>query len=160
MKMLHDILIGDFGFREVGNGVWKGHVKEGGHSVEVHVRVKGDEILFLLPNRSIPSDVCDEVVKRLAAKLYALMQKTDMPPDSVEIVGPANSFCYFCLNPVSMPFRCNRCGGYFCSEHRLPEKHNCPGDKEQGATADIRRSVEVPEEQSEKKIVVRVVACG
>jgi Zn-dependent protease len=26
-----------------------------------------------------------------------------------------------------MPFRCRYCGGYFCSEHRLPEMHNCSG---------------------------------
>ena len=26
-----------------------------------------------------------------------------------------------------MPFRCKYCGGYFCSEHRLPELHNCTG---------------------------------
>jgi len=26
-----------------------------------------------------------------------------------------------------MPFRCNYCGGYFCSEHRLPEFHSCTG---------------------------------
>jgi Zn-dependent protease len=26
-----------------------------------------------------------------------------------------------------MPFRCNYCGGYYCAEHRLPEKHNCTG---------------------------------
>ena len=26
-----------------------------------------------------------------------------------------------------MPFKCRYCGGYFCAEHRLPEKHNCPG---------------------------------
>ena len=25
-------------------------------------------------------------------------------------------------------FRCKYCGEYFCSEHRLPEKHNCRGD--------------------------------
>ena len=27
-----------------------------------------------------------------------------------------------------MPFRCKYCGGYFCSEHRLPEMHECTGD--------------------------------
>ena len=27
-----------------------------------------------------------------------------------------------------MPFRCKYCGGYFCTEHRLPEMHNCTGD--------------------------------
>jgi Zn-dependent protease len=26
-----------------------------------------------------------------------------------------------------MPFRCNYCGGNFCSEHRLPERHDCQG---------------------------------
>lgn len=26
-----------------------------------------------------------------------------------------------------LPFRCNYCGGYFCSEHRLPEFHECTG---------------------------------
>ena len=25
-----------------------------------------------------------------------------------------------------MPFKCQYCGGYFCSEHRLPENHECP----------------------------------
>jgi len=160
LKMLHDVLIGEFGLREISEGVWRGHIREGNHSVEVHIRVKGDEILFLLPNRSIPPDVCDQVVKHLAAKLYALVARTDMPPERVEIVGPANSFCYYCLSPVYMPFRCNRCGGYFCAEHRLPEKHNCPGDKEQGASAEQKKSVEEPEEHIDRKIVVRVIACG
>ena len=27
-----------------------------------------------------------------------------------------------------MPFRCKYCGGYFCTEHRLPEMHGCTGD--------------------------------
>ncbi|KTG25120.1 rhomboid family intramembrane serine protease [Haloferax profundi] len=26
-----------------------------------------------------------------------------------------------------MPYRCSRCGGTFCAEHRLPENHDCPG---------------------------------
>lgn len=25
-----------------------------------------------------------------------------------------------------VPFKCKRCGQYFCGEHRLPEAHNCP----------------------------------
>ncbi|RLG05769.1 MAG: hypothetical protein DRN59_04105 [Thaumarchaeota archaeon] len=35
--------------------------------------------------------------------------------------------CAVCGKEVLMPFRCAYCGEYFCSEHRLPEKHNCPG---------------------------------
>jgi membrane associated rhomboid family serine protease len=26
-----------------------------------------------------------------------------------------------------MPYQCRHCGGTFCSEHRLPEGHDCPG---------------------------------
>ena len=26
-----------------------------------------------------------------------------------------------------MPYQCRLCGGTFCSEHRLPENHDCPG---------------------------------
>lgn len=35
--------------------------------------------------------------------------------------------CEICGKDVDIPFRCNYCGGYFCSDHRLPEFHQCPG---------------------------------
>jgi Zn-dependent protease len=35
--------------------------------------------------------------------------------------------CDRCGREVEMPFRCNYCGGYFCSDHRLPEFHECTG---------------------------------
>ena len=28
---------------------------------------------------------------------------------------------------IPMLFKCRRCGGSFCSKHRLPERHECPG---------------------------------
>jgi Zn-dependent protease len=34
--------------------------------------------------------------------------------------------CQKCQNETFLPFRCPYCGGYFCSEHRLPENHECP----------------------------------
>jgi len=34
--------------------------------------------------------------------------------------------CEFCGKPVTLPFRCNYCGKFFCEDHRLPPKHNCP----------------------------------
>ena len=34
--------------------------------------------------------------------------------------------CEYCGKEVLLPFRCKFCGGYFCEEHRLPEKHNFP----------------------------------
>ncbi|MHA2393819.1 MAG: AN1-type zinc finger domain-containing protein [Promethearchaeota archaeon] len=35
--------------------------------------------------------------------------------------------CELCGKDTYMPFRCNYCEGYYCSEHRLPENHNCKG---------------------------------
>jgi len=34
--------------------------------------------------------------------------------------------CQKCEKEVFLPFRCPYCGGHFCSEHRLPENHECP----------------------------------
>jgi len=36
-------------------------------------------------------------------------------------------YCQYCGKETYLPFRCKYCGGIFCSEHRLPEKHECPG---------------------------------
>ncbi len=30
-----------------------------------------------------------------------------------------------CTEQDSFPFKCKRCGLYFCAKHRLPEQHNC-----------------------------------
>lgn len=35
--------------------------------------------------------------------------------------------CEHCGKDTYMPFRCNYCERYYCSEHRLPENHNCQG---------------------------------
>jgi Zn-dependent protease len=34
--------------------------------------------------------------------------------------------CQYCGEDVVMPFKCNYCGGFFCAEHRIPERHACP----------------------------------
>jgi len=35
--------------------------------------------------------------------------------------------CMFCGKILDslLPFKCKRCGNYYCSKHRLPESHNC-----------------------------------
>ncbi len=35
--------------------------------------------------------------------------------------------CDVCGEQVDMPYQCRHCGGTYCSEHRLPENHDCPG---------------------------------
>lgn len=39
------------------------------------------------------------------------------------------SVCSICFKEVNMPFTCKYCGYHYCSEHRLPEDHNCQGLK-------------------------------
>lgn len=38
--------------------------------------------------------------------------------------------CDYCGKEVTMPYSCGYCGGSFCSEHRLPENHECEGLEE------------------------------
>ena len=40
--------------------------------------------------------------------------------------------CDVCSRDESMPYSCRYCGGTFCSEHRLPENHDCPGLEDWG----------------------------
>ncbi|MFC7080880.1 rhomboid family intramembrane serine protease [Halorussus caseinilyticus] len=35
--------------------------------------------------------------------------------------------CDECGEHENMPYNCRRCGGTYCSTHRLPESHDCPG---------------------------------
>lgn len=37
--------------------------------------------------------------------------------------------CDYCGKEVALPYKCPYCGGHFCSEHHLPENHDCPGLK-------------------------------
>ncbi|MDH5021590.1 rhomboid family intramembrane serine protease [Halobacterium rubrum] len=35
--------------------------------------------------------------------------------------------CDRCGKQEAMPYQCRLCGGTYCSDHRLPENHECPG---------------------------------
>ena len=35
--------------------------------------------------------------------------------------------CDLCGREEGLPYQCRHCGGTYCSEHRLPENHDCPG---------------------------------
>lgn len=160
LGLIRPVLLNEFAFQEYSDGSWRGTVREGTHSIQVQIRRRGEEIVLILPDRSIPPEVCDAVVKRLAARLYALVLNKEIPQDSVDILGPSNSFCNYCLEPVYMPFRCGRCGGFFCTTHRLPERHDCPGDEKTESAAHAEVPLKEEDAGEEKRIVVRVVACG
>ncbi|MDP6459280.1 MAG: AN1-type zinc finger protein [Candidatus Hydrothermarchaeota archaeon] len=37
------------------------------------------------------------------------------------------ALCSYCERSEVMPFKCKFCGEMFCSDHRLPENHECLG---------------------------------
>lgn len=48
--------------------------------------------------------------------------------------------CDYCGREVALPYRCKYCGGLFCVEHHLPEKHDCPGLSKALSPATVERS--------------------
>ncbi|MFX1325523.1 MAG: AN1-type zinc finger domain-containing protein [Promethearchaeota archaeon] len=49
--------------------------------------------------------------------------------------------CYFCNEKFEdLPYRCTFCGMLFCSQHRLPENHECPFDLRKSSS--IEASIE------------------
>ena len=94
----------------VGDGTIEGH--------RYTVIQRGNEIYVILPDH--PRDKCEEMVRRILQRLR---------PDAeikIDSVGYASGHCNYCLASFSLTYRCHRCGGWYCSEHRLPERHNCP----------------------------------
>lgn len=134
--------------REREKGVGDGTVE--GHKYTVVQR--GDEIYIVLPD--YPRDRCESIVKKLLQKLR--------PDAEIKIgsIGYASSHCNYCFTSLPFPYRCNRCGGWYCSEHRLPEKHNCPNGTGEAATQRRQRRDEekkqVTKEKKEKIVAVQV----
>ena len=161
LAMLEGFLRG-LGFRRIGGGGWHGRIREDGWLVDVFIRRIDDRLQLLLPDASIPREICERVVRRLAAELYAQVEHRPFDPSYVEVVGPTPSFCHYCLEEVYMPYRCHRCGGYYCSEHRFPWRHDCPGDG--GEAAAIVRLEGAKEEKREaarkRRILVKEIPCG
>lgn len=160
LGILNSILAGDLGFDTIAKGeAWHGRVREGRWNVEVFIKRLGKELEFLLPDGSVPKEVCEKVVKRLSAKIYSLIMREPFQQDYIKVVGPTPSFCYYCLESVYMPFRCYRCGGFFCGKHRLPERHNCPGGEKMKVPT-LREGREEGFEKPERAIIVKKVPCG
>ena len=67
-RTLRDILK----FEEVADGHgWRGTVEKDGYLVDVFVKYDKDKAQFILPDASVPEEICKKVVRDLAAKIYA-----------------------------------------------------------------------------------------
>jgi hypothetical protein len=52
---------------------------------------------------------------------------TIIPPSKQVKRTVMKGICQFCGDSTLMGFTCSYCNGYYCPEHRLPEKHDCLG---------------------------------
>ncbi len=50
---------------------------------------------------------------------------TIIPPSNKVKKITMRGSCEYCGKKELMGFTCSYCGDYFCTEHRLPEKHGC-----------------------------------
>lgn len=140
------------GLRERFKGIGDGRIE----GYRYMVMQRGDEILIVLPDYQ-PQEKCLEAAKRILQKLA--------PKAKVRMVkmGHASSHCNHCLEPTPLPYRCHRCNGWYCENHRLPEQHNCPGGKEreekivEPVTPKKRKK---RKKKRKKEILVAEVPCG
>ncbi len=128
----------------IGDGVIEGY--------RYIISKRGDKISVILPDYE-PREKCYEVVKNLFSKLA--------PKTTIQIMtlGHASSHCNYCLQPTPLPYRCYRCSGWYCEGHRLPERHNCPGDKRMAEKAVVQPR-EGDEKEKKSETVVVEVPCG
>ena len=136
------------GLRERAKGVGDGTVDGRNYTVVQ----RGDEIYIILPD--YPREKCEDVVKKLLQKLK---------PDAeikVASAGYASTHCNYCLAPLSLPHRCHRCGGWYCAEHRLPERHNCPGGSGVRTAQQVQRKEKHKMSERKEKIVAVQVPCA
>jgi hypothetical protein len=112
---------------------------------------RGDKILIVLPDYQ-PREKCQEAAKKILSKLA--------PKSEIQLVpmGYASSHCNYCLKPTPMPYRCYRCGGWYCGSHRLPEQHNCPEGKRKEEK--VAKRVKPEKGEKRRKIIVAEVPCG
>jgi hypothetical protein len=144
--------------------VWRGKVREGSYCLDVIVRKDADGIQFILLDRSVPRDVCELIIKKLASKIFALVQPSEPRPEGVEILnlGPAPTLCHYCLSKIEgLPFKCHRCGKLYCSLHRLPETHGCPRDPYWTAGEVLRRGKGPRSGKTwERQPIIQELPCG
>jgi len=112
---------------------------------------RGDEISIVLPDYE-PREKCLEIVKKILLKIA--------PKSTIEVatVGHASSHCNYCLQPTPLPYKCSRCEEWYCQEHRLPEKHNCPEEKRK--IEKIIQRIKPKRGEKKKEIVVAEIPCG
>ncbi|MHA1298435.1 MAG: AN1-type zinc finger domain-containing protein, partial [Candidatus Helarchaeota archaeon] len=88
-----------------------------------------DKFTTIISDDKLTDEECRRIAKKIIKELYKLQGiELDINDIEINMRGFASGICHYCLIKV-LTYKCRRCNGYYCSNHRLPEKHNCPGDR-------------------------------
>jgi len=63
--------------------------------------------------------------------------------------------CDVCGKEVALPFKCAFCGGFYCSDHRLPESHNCNQLIQAGKRRVVYRGTDVPTSDDKVSAIIK-----
>ncbi|MEM3586205.1 MAG: zinc finger AN1 domain-containing stress-associated protein [Candidatus Jordarchaeaceae archaeon] len=148
-------------FKMRARNIAQGSVEHKGHRVDVFLIMEGEKLSIILPDNSILKDDCEQIAKKILLALYAsLGKKIRLEEIVVTRFGYASGICNYCLIVIPLAYKCRRCGGFYCEEHRLPEKHNCPRGKEGEITSKNITGVEKPHKGKMGEIILSEVPCG
>ncbi len=71
------------------------------------------------------------------------------------------NICSICGKKEMLPYKCKYCGWTYCSEHRLPENHNCPGlEKLKTQVRESGKIMYQPEPETTKKHTIGLPGLG
>ena len=92
-------------------------------------------LLLIIVIKSVCPDLIEKLRRKInMRKIYQLSEKIKFkrPKERVKEskqkekpVAPLRNECSICGNHELLLFKCNYCKNIYCSEHQLPEKHDC-----------------------------------
>ncbi|MHA1378836.1 MAG: AN1-type zinc finger domain-containing protein [Candidatus Helarchaeota archaeon] len=128
----------------------------------VTIYFEGDKLTIIIPDENLSEKKCHKIAKKIIKKIYNL-RGIELELDEIEIkmLSFASGICNFCLIKA-FTYKCRRCKAYYCSNHRLPENHNCPGEHKLAFEIKERafNKKKYAEEEKSAKIIITESHCG
>lgn len=153
--------VSELDFKMRSGNIAQGSIEHKGRRVDISIIIEGEKISIILPDERIPKDECEQIAKKILLTLYAILGKKITPEEVIITrLGYASGICNYCLALTPLTYKCHRCGGFYCNEHRLPEKHNCPKGKDEETTSKNIIITKKSNKEKEREIILSKAPCG
>ena len=153
--------VSELAFKIRDRNIAQGSIEYKGRKVDITIIREGEKLSIIIPDQRIPKDECEQIAKKILITLYASLGKKTKPEEiMITRLGYASGICNYCLTVTPLTYKCHRCGGFYCAEHRLPEKHNCPKGKEEELTSKNTMKIKKSNKEKGGKIILSETPCG